>query len=95
MRVEGDFYLAPGEEDIRVMALLLGDGADLISEFKSRFEVGECERPSDVMFVHGFPVACMLDQPIEFSSLYGRDAAFARNALLGGKIGCGYIFRCG
>jgi hypothetical protein len=95
VRVKGDFYLAPGEEDIGVMALLLGDGAYLISEFQSRFEVGERERPSDVMFAHGFPAACMLDQPIEFTSLYGRDAAFAGNALLGGKIDRGCNFRLG
>jgi hypothetical protein len=95
VRVKGDFYLSPGEEDIGVMALLLGDGTYLISEFQSRFEVGERERPSDVMFAHGFPAACMLDQPIEFTSLYGRDAAFAGNALLGGKIDRGCNFRLG
>ena len=69
VRVKGNFYLSPGEEDIGVMALLLGDGAYLISEFQSRFEVGERERPSDVMFAHGFPAACMLDQPIELTPL--------------------------
>ena len=95
VRVKGDFYLSPGEEDIGVMALLLGDGAYLISEFQSRFEVGERERPSDVMFAHGFPAACMLDQPIELTPLYGRDAAFAGNAPLSGKIDRGCSFRLG
>src|SRR5580704_19340172 len=51
-----DLNIAPSQQNVGMMSLLLGDFADSIHESKSRFEVGKLEGAHEMMFVNDLPL---------------------------------------
>jgi hypothetical protein len=62
------FGFSPGEEDVRVMALLFGDGAHFVYKRQRLSEVGELEFAHDVMPFYDFPLRRLFSQIIEVFS---------------------------
>src|SRR5262245_36026100 len=81
-------HLSPGQKDIRMVSLLLGQLSDTVHESEGRLEIREFVVASDVMFVDHFPVRKLWELLMycrKFFSLKGRNAAAAGNAGLVGK----------
>jgi len=75
-----DFDFSPCQEDVRVVALLLGQLSDAVHKLEGLAKVGELETLEDVMLVYDFPPFQLLCQGGQFLTLERRDPSAARNA---------------
>lgn len=82
-----NFGFAPREQNIGMMALLLGELADSVDEVERLAEIGEGEDARDVMRVDDAPVRDLLGEFFEFFAGERRDATAAGDALLAGQVG--------
>ena len=58
----GDFRFSPGQQNIRMMALLFGDRADFIDESEGLREIRKLEGAGEVMTVHHAPLRHLIRQ---------------------------------
>ena len=84
---QGDFRLAPGQENVGMMSLFFRHGAHAIHEVKRLFEVRKGETASDVMFVDDVPLRHLLMKRVQFFFFERRHSAAAGNTGLAGKRG--------
>ena len=94
VRPGGDFDLAPSQQNVGMVALLLGDLAHFIHESQRRLEIGELEASHDVVLVHDFPLCGIGKLTMEFGqfgSLERRHAAAAGNAVSIRKLGTAQV----
>jgi hypothetical protein len=56
VRPKRDLDFAPREEDVGMVALLLGEFADSVYEGEGGFKVGELVRPDNVMLIYDSPL---------------------------------------
>src|ERR1051326_6970346 len=77
VRPERDLYLAPRQEYVRVMSLLLGEFANLVNEIKRLAEVREVVAPMQMMPVDDLPLRQLFLQPFQFRTLQSGHAATA------------------
>src|SRR5262249_582173 len=59
---EGNVYFAPGEQNVGMMALFLGQLADAIDKGQCLLEVGKLELPDNMVLVHNLPIRDLLLQ---------------------------------
>jgi hypothetical protein len=64
-----NLYPAPGEQEVRVMPLLFGNGPRAVNEIESGFEIREFENAMQVVFVHHFPAGQLGFQGFELRAL--------------------------
>src|SRR5579864_6156293 len=79
---EGNLRFAPGQQDVRVMSLLLGYRAHPVHEIQCLLEIGEGEGSRDVVLVDHFPVRPIRKLLVNFGQLFaseGRHSASARD----------------
>jgi len=50
-----DFSFAPPEQDVRMMALLLGNSAHFVHEGQSRLEIGKLVSADEMMLINNLP----------------------------------------
>jgi len=81
---DGDFGFSPLQQDIRMMALFLGDSADAVDEVESIFEIGEAEGAGDVVLVDHVPIRELMAEGVKLLAFEGRDASLAGDAVFGG-----------
>jgi hypothetical protein len=84
MRPSGDLDLAPTEEDIGMMALLLGELANSIYERQGGLEIGKLVGTYDVMIVDDIPLCGIGQLPMnvrEIFPLERRDATATGHAI--------------
>ena len=87
MRPGGDLGLAPGKQNVGMVALCFGEVSDLIHESERLLEIRKCERARDMVPVHHLPIRHFLRQRVEFCPGERRNPSPARNAILNGKLG--------
>ncbi len=87
VRPDGNFDFSPGEEDVRMMTLLLGELADAVHKGEGAAKVGELEGFRDVVLFDDAPAVHLLLQSGERLAFERRDAASARDAGLGCESG--------
>ena len=63
---KGDPHFSPGEQDVRMMPLFLGDGADTIHKVESFLKIGEREGARDVVLVDYIPIWQLVTEAMEF-----------------------------
>ena len=85
MSPQCDFGFAPGEQDVGMMSLRLGQFAYAIHEIQRLLEIGEGEQASDVVLVDHLPLGHLLMQRVEFGALERRHAAATGNAGFAGE----------
>ncbi len=76
------FHLSPGETQVRMVALLLGQRANPVYKVQSGFEVGKIEAAGEVVVRDHLPPRGFLLQFLQFLSRKGRNSAPAWNAVL-------------
>src|SRR5579864_3849321 len=79
-----DGGLSPSQQDVGMMSLLFGDGADAVHEIEGLLEIRERERARNVVLVHHCPVRKLMAQIVQVGSLESRHVAAAGNAGLAG-----------
>src|ERR1035437_2974950 len=92
VRPERDLDLAPSQQDVGMMALLLGHSANAIHESERGLKIGELEGSHDVMLVDDVPLRRFRQLPMKirkFLSLYRRNAAVAGDPFLVCEHSCG------
>src|ERR1035441_2612348 len=85
VRPERDLDLAPSQQDVGMMALLLGESANSIHESESGLKIGELEGAHDVMLVDDVPLRRLRQLTMKirkFFTLQRRNAAVAGDAFL-------------
>ena len=85
---ESDLHFTPGEKNVGMMSLLLGDFPDTVHKSQRGFEIGKSVGAGDMVLVHNFPmreVGQLFVDVGEFFSFERRDASAAGNAGLSGK----------
>ena len=80
VRVDRNLGFAPGEKNIRMVALLFGDCAGTVHEIKRFFEVRETKCPVQMVLVHDLPIGQLSFEFVQGVSFKRGNAAFARNA---------------
>src|SRR5262249_49406759 len=81
--------LAPGEQNVRVMSLLLGEVTDLVGEGERRLEVGELEGLLEVVLVDHVPGGELGAVTVELGAFERGHAAAARHASFGSEVAGG------
>jgi hypothetical protein len=84
MRENGDLYLAPGEQQIRMMPLLLGDGSNPIHKIESGLEIRKSKHAMQVVLIDNAPVRNLRFQRIKLRTFEGGNATPAWNTGLVG-----------
>ena len=69
VRPDGDFHSSPSQEDVRMVALLFGESANLVDEFESFAEVRKLQGFCKVVSFHHLPSMHLLFQRGEFLTL--------------------------
>ena len=69
VRPGGDFNLAPGQQDVGMMALLFRDGADPIDKVERGLEVREGVGAADVVFIDDPPLRKLVAEVVQFLTL--------------------------
>ena len=85
MRPQRDLGFAPGEKYVGMVSLFLGNRSHTIHEVERGLEVGELERPGQMMFVDDLPIGNFFPQFFERCALQRRHSTPAGNAGLFGK----------
>jgi hypothetical protein len=85
---EGDFDFSPGEKNVGMVALLLGEISDAVDEGQGGFEVGKLESANDVMLVDDAPlgeIGELLMDLSESGAAEGGNSSSAGNAVTIGE----------
>src|SRR5262249_232709 len=83
VRPNGDFRAPPGEQNVGMMSLLLGDGAQRVDEIEGLPKIGKCETSRQVVFVDYLPMRNLFGKIGQRSTLKWRHTAAARNTSFG------------
>ena len=89
MRPQGDLYLAPGEQDVGMMPLLLRNLPNPVYKIQGLLEVGEGKRARDVVLADDLPMRPLRELLVkvsEFLAFQRRHSAAARHTSLTGKF---------
>src|SRR5580698_4734628 len=78
--VSGDFGFAPGKQDIRVMALFLGDGAGAVHEIESLLKIRELQYLVQMVLFDHLPIGQFRLERIQRIAFEWRNVAAAGNA---------------
>ena len=84
MRENGDLYPAPGEQQIRMMPLLLGNSSGPIHKIESGLEIRKSKHAMEVVLIDNLPVRNLRFQRIKLGAFEGGNATPAWNTGLVG-----------
>src|SRR5581483_2596113 len=79
MGPDGDGHASPPQEDVGMVPLLFGNGADCFYEFQRAYEVREVVALLDVVFFNDLPSTHLTGQICQFFVLQRRNSALAGN----------------
>src|SRR6185369_11507744 len=85
VRVGFHVHATPGQRDVRMMSLGLGDCTHAVDEIERRLEVGEKEVLGDVVLVDHLPVRHLRRELLQLRAFERRHAAAARHAMFRGQ----------
>jgi len=86
VRPQGDLGFAPGQQDIGMVALLLGHGSYAVHEGEGLLEIGKGEGAREVVLVDDLPVGELVAEVVEFRAFQGWDSTAAGDAGFAGEI---------